>query len=99
MLPRNTYDECMNFVITELDAAAALLPLTYPAAQRGRITKGTALAIKSRALLYMASPLNNPSNTAAKWQAAADAAKAVIDLNLYSLYPNYKTLFLLAKLI
>jgi hypothetical protein len=42
----------------------------------------------------MASPLNNPSNSVEKWQAAADAAKAVIDLNLYSLFPNYKDLFL-----
>ncbi len=95
-LPKNTYDECMNFVISELDAAAALLPLTYPAANLGRITKGAALAIKSRALLYMASPLNNPSNASAKWQAAADAAKAVIDLNQYSLYSNYQNLFLKA---
>lgn len=29
-----------------------------------------------------------------KWQQAADAAKAVIDLNQYALYPDYKTLFL-----
>ena len=43
----------------------------------GRITKGAALAAKSRALLYMASPHNNPSNNTEKWQAAADAAKAV----------------------
>ncbi|HZK93867.1 MAG TPA: RagB/SusD family nutrient uptake outer membrane protein [Prolixibacteraceae bacterium] len=93
-VPRNTYDECMNFVITELDAAAALLPTTYPAANLGRITKGAVLSIKSRALLYMASPLNNPANTATKWQAAADAAKVVIDLNLYSLYPNYKEQFM-----
>ena len=93
-VPRNTYDECMNFVITELDAAAALLPTTYPAANLGRITKGAAMAAKSRALLYMASPLNNPTNSSSKWQAAADAAKAVIDLNLYSLYPNYKDQFL-----
>ena len=97
MLARNTYDEVMNFVITELDAAAALLPETYPAAQKGHLTKGAALAAKSRALLYMASPLNNPANTAAKWQAAADAAKAVIDMNLYSLFADYKSLFLLAN--
>ena len=45
----------------------------------------------------MASPLNNPANTAAKWQAAADAAKAVIDMNLYSLFADYKSLFLLAN--
>ena len=91
---RNTYDECMNFVIKELDEAAELLPLTYPNSELGHITKGAAMSIKSRALLYMASPLNNPSNDQTKWQKAADAAKAVIDLNIYSLYPNYKDMFL-----
>jgi hypothetical protein len=45
----------------------------------------------------MASPLNNPSNDQTKWQAAADAAKVVIDLNKYSLYSNYKDLFLKAN--
>ena len=94
-VPRNTYDECMNFVVAELDAAANLLPLEHDNANKGRATKGAALAIKSRALLYMASPLNNPSNNTAKWQAAADAAKAVIDLNKYSLYSSYKNLFLI----
>ncbi len=93
-VPRNTYDECMDFVIAELEAAADLLPFSYPAEQTGRVTKGAALALKSRALLHMASPLNNPSNNIAKWQQAADAAKAVIDLNLYSLFHNYQTLFL-----
>lgn len=97
MLTRNTYDEVMNYVISELDAAAALLPETYPAAQQGRLTKGAALACKSRALLYMASPLNNPSNDLTKWQKAADAAKAVMDMGRYSLYPNYKDLFLRAN--
>lgn len=91
---RNTYDECMRFVITELDEAAAVLPLTYTAANLGRVSKGAALTAKSRALLNMASPLNNATNAAAKWQAAADAAKAVIDLKLYSLFPSYKDQFL-----
>jgi len=93
-IPRNTYSECMDFVIAELDDAANLLPLTYSSENLGHISKGAALAAKSRALLYMASPLNNPSNDHMKWQAAADAAKAVIDLNLYSLFPDYKSLFL-----
>jgi starch-binding outer membrane protein, SusD/RagB family len=90
-LPRNTYAECMDFALTELDDAINLLPLDYDAANKGRITKGTAMAAKARALLYMASPLNNPSNDQTKWQKAADAAKAVIDLNKYSLFANYKT--------
>lgn len=97
-LPRKTYDECMAFVIKETNEAIALLPLTYPAASMGRVTKGAAMALKSRALLYAASPLNNTSNDKAKWQKAADAAKAVIDLNLYSLFNDYKTLFLAANI-
>ena len=96
-VPRNTYDECMNFVISELNAAADLLPLEYGDEELGKITKGAALSAKSRALLYMASPLNNPSNDLAKWQAAADAAKAVIDLNIYSLFSSYKDQFLQAN--
>lgn len=94
---RNTYDECMSFVISELDEAANLLPLDYDDADKGKITKGAALSAKSRALLYMASPLNNLTNDITKWQAAADAAKAVIDLNQYSLFSSYKDLFLKAN--
>lgn len=93
-IPRKTYDECLAFIIKDLDEAAAILPLTYDAANRGRVTRGVAMAIKSRALLYAASPLNNPANDRAKWQAASDAAKAVIDLGLYQLHNNYKALFL-----
>lgn len=93
-VPRNTYEECLTFVLQELDQAAELLPLKHPNAHMGRITKGAAMALKSRALLYAASPLNNPANDKSKWQQAADAAKAVIDLNQYALYPDYKTLFL-----
>ncbi len=91
---RSTYDEVLTFAITELDAAIDMLPVSYPSASyAGRLTKGAAMAIKARALLYAASPLNNPSNDQAKWQKAADAAKAVIDLGIYSLYPDYKELF------
>ena len=28
-VPRNTYDECMNFIVSELDEAAGILPLSY----------------------------------------------------------------------
>lgn len=90
---RSAYDEITTFVVKELDEAAALLPLTHEAPNKGRVTKGACMAIKSRALLYAASPLNNPSNDKAKWQAAADAAKAVIDLKMYSLYPEYSKVF------
>ncbi len=93
MVPRNTYDECIDFIVKELDKAANLLPLSYEGKDFGRATKGAALALKSRVTLYAASAYWNPSNDKSKWQKAADAAKAVLDLNQYQLDPNYKQLF------
>lgn len=94
---RNSYDEIMSFVFKELDQAIPYLPLKYDNANNGRVTKGAAMAIKARALLFYASPLNNPGNDQSRWQDAADATKAVIDLNIYELYPNYKELFMEAE--
>lgn len=120
-VPRNTFEECINYVVKELDTAAALLPNASdptrvntnnaaaagyePNIDYGRVTKGSCMGIKARLLLYAASPLFNggqiPATTAAqkplagypsydvsRWQAAADAAKAIMDLpgKPYSLY-------------
>jgi len=60
-IPRNTYEECINFITSQLDTAALLLPETYTGDLQGRITKGAALALKARVLLYAASDLHNPS--------------------------------------
>ena len=92
---RNTYDECITYISDEMDKAAALLPDSWEGNMVGHATKGAALAIKARMLLYAASSLNNPSNDQVKWQKAADANKAVIDLETYSLYDKgYSKLFL-----
>lgn len=91
---RNSYEECVAFIASEMDKAADLLPLEWDGPNVGRATKGSALAVKARMLLYAASPLTNPGNDLGKWQAAADAAKAVIDLGVYDLYPEYDRLFL-----
>lgn len=93
-VPRDSYDDVMQFVFDELNDAIALLPLEYNAANQGRVTKGAAMAIKARALLFYASPLNNSSNDVSRWQDAADASKAIIDLGIYELYPDYKELFM-----
>ncbi|BAX80563.1 RagB/SusD family nutrient uptake outer membrane protein [Labilibaculum antarcticum] len=89
-LERNSYEECVDFIVKELDEAAAILPLTRPDSEFGRVTKLAALAVKSRTLLYAASKLHDPATVpngplydytkASKWQDASDAAKAVIDL-------------------
>ncbi len=60
--PRTNYSQVLDFVVEELDKAAELLPLQQFGDQMGRATKGAALALKARALLYSASDLyHNPS--------------------------------------
>jgi hypothetical protein len=103
-IPRNTYEECITFVVGQLDSAAMYLGDAYPT--NGSVSKGAALAFKARVLLYAASDLHNPAknsvvtsgyanpellgytsgDAAARWTAAKNAAKAVIDLGKYSLY-------------
>lgn len=98
ILERSSFDATLAQVISDLDKAIPALPKNYTNdADWGRITKGAALAMKSRMLLYAASPLFNPSGDKAKWQTAADAAKAVIDLNVYQLGDDYKQVFLTNK--
>jgi hypothetical protein len=101
-IARNTYEECVNFMVEDLDMAASLLPTVNSGNNKGRATKGAALALKSRVLLYAASDLYNTSvfptyehpelirnmggDRTARWTAAKNAAKAVMDLGIYSLY-------------
>ena len=93
---RNTFDECSKFILDDLEKAITGLPATYDAGNTGRATKGAAMALKANFLLFAASPLNNTSSDQAKWKAASDAAKAVIDLGTYSLYKpaKYENIFL-----
>ncbi|MBV7529224.1 RagB/SusD family nutrient uptake outer membrane protein [Chitinophaga sp. sic0106] len=83
-IPRSTRRETVNYITGELDEVATALgslPASFTSPS-GRLTKGAAMALKARVLLY-----------AGRFQAAAAAAKAVMDLGTYSLYPDYKTLF------
>ena len=102
--PRSTFDETIAYIVELCDKAAPALPLKQPDQWLGRATRGAALALKARMLLYAASPLWNNSAKPTdspfrgkydplKWKTAAQAAKAVIDLNTYSLYPDISTLF------
>lgn len=86
------FDEVIRFIVSECTECAPNLPLSYsgvPQSEIGRVTRGFALAVKTKALLYAASPLHNPSDDAEKWKAAARAAKEVMDLGVYSLDPAY----------
>lgn len=103
-IPRSSVDETVDYIVALCDAAAALLPAEHPDNDYGRASKGAALALKARVLLYAASPLwNNPLKPedspfrgkydAAKWEKAARAAAAVIDMGKYQLHTNIADLF------
>jgi hypothetical protein len=58
--PRNTYDECVAYLVSEIDKTITDLPdKITDEYQFGRPDKIVALALKSQALLYAASPLFN----------------------------------------
>ncbi|HAM97090.1 MAG TPA: RagB/SusD family nutrient uptake outer membrane protein [Marinilabiliales bacterium] len=80
------FDQAVEKIVADFDSAAALMPKAYPdVSYQGRPIKWTPLALKSRVLLYAASPLNNPGNDLSKWLRAAEAAKLTIDSAEYSL--------------
>ncbi|MCX6237431.1 MAG: RagB/SusD family nutrient uptake outer membrane protein [Bacteroidia bacterium] len=60
LIARNSYDDCIKYVVGQIDSAAMNLPVSYSdATDIGRVTKGAALAFKARVLLYAASDLHN----------------------------------------
>ncbi|WP_199138016.1 RagB/SusD family nutrient uptake outer membrane protein [Pedobacter sp. ASV12] len=93
--PRNSYEECVNYIVSELDAITNDLPANYNAQNYGRITSISCKALKSRVLLFAASPLFNGGNIgkteaqkkvvgyaaydANRWVKAAAAAKEALD--------------------
>ncbi|WP_295124922.1 RagB/SusD family nutrient uptake outer membrane protein [uncultured Chitinophaga sp.] len=96
-LSQASYDDCVDYITKELDAAAPALPPAYATAYFGRITRGAAMAIKARILLYAASPLNNPQDTRAKWDTAAKAALAVMNTKTYTLTAAFNDVFIVRK--
>ncbi|MBR6881655.1 MAG: RagB/SusD family nutrient uptake outer membrane protein [Bacteroidales bacterium] len=90
-IEKTPFDDVVEFIVAECDEAAEHLPNTYVGMlddEIGRVTKGFALAVKAKALLYAASPLHNPSGDKAKWEKAAAAAKAIMDMDYYVLDPK-----------
>jgi starch-binding outer membrane protein, SusD/RagB family len=112
---RNNFQECVDFIASECDAAYPDLTNHYvnygiPSGQTvgrgdggtdnnrlGRIEKPAALALKQRALLYAASPLNNPGNIT-KWEMAAAAGQAIFNdpncAHVNFLNTSYKDMFM-----
>lgn len=90
---KTPFDDVVEYIVSECDACASNLPDSYrgqPNNETGRITRGFAMALKSKALLYAASELHNPTMDTEKWKRSAKAALDLIDTGLYQLDPADK---------
>ncbi|WP_315821214.1 RagB/SusD family nutrient uptake outer membrane protein [Paraflavitalea speifideaquila] len=109
-VPRNNFEQCVNYIVNECDAIKdQLRKETIADGDWGKAQRGAALALKSRVLLYAASPLMNgggvesnpalrsltgyPSYDASRWQKALDAADSVIALKYYALQASFNNVF------
>jgi starch-binding outer membrane protein, SusD/RagB family len=82
-LSRTPKEEILEIIYNDFDFAVANLPESYGSSELKRATKGAAMAYKARIALYMGD-----------WSVARSAAKACMDLGVYSLYPDFRELFL-----
>ena len=79
--PRSTYDEAVEYVCSELEAAAENLPATMALMEFGRPTKGAAYGLVARLRLIHASPLYNGGTAAhtyfGNWKRKSDGVNYV----------------------
>jgi hypothetical protein len=97
-VPRNKEEEVYDFIASQLDSAIADLPTSWDAANSNRATTWSALALKSRAMLYAGSiakygnvQLNGligiPSQRSTDYfNKSLEASKAIIDGQKFALY-------------
>lgn len=76
---RCTPQQCWDFIAEDLDFAAKYLPVSD---QAGKLTKGAALGLKARAMLY-----------AREYESALKATEQIEELGIYDLEPDYAKLF------
>ena len=98
-LHRENAAEVLEWVVQQCDYVKDVLPFRYSSEGNwGRVNGASAYALKSRALLYRASALHNPSGDKSIWNSAMQAAKDFIDknkseVNPFALYPDYGECF------
>lgn len=111
-MQRTNFSDCVDYIVSQCDSAAKVLLESHGLSEAGSPTKGAALALKSRVLLYAASDLFNKPNNAdpilgytdsnrqLRYIKAAEAALDVLNLvdrGIYALNNSYKALFQLGS--
>lgn len=71
-VPRSSFEDCIKFILKDIDEAVPNLPAVYSASQTGRATSVAAMALKSKVLLFAASPQYNTATPVVPMANAAD---------------------------
>ncbi|MBO0930073.1 RagB/SusD family nutrient uptake outer membrane protein [Fibrella aquatilis] len=82
-LGKTDRNKIADYLLTDLDDAAG--KIDWASRERGRVNRGVAIGTQAKLALLLG-----------RYQVAADAAKKVIDSNVYGLNPNFAALFTLA---
>jgi hypothetical protein len=100
-LKRPTFDEAAKKIAADLQGVIdrKIIPLKRDPTNTNdkfRMPLAYVYGLKSRVLLFNASPLYNPTGDQAKYEAAAAAAKQLLDLNAFTLEPlsNMKSMYI-----
>jgi starch-binding outer membrane protein, SusD/RagB family len=81
-IPRTSQAEIFAQITADCERAAQLLPLSQPAAELGRATRGAAYALAAKAFLYEQ-----------KWEQVLEYVGKVKGLGVYDLMPDYEDNF------
>jgi hypothetical protein len=81
-IPRSTAPEVWKQIETDLSEAATALPTSWTGIDIGRATKGSALSFLVKAYLWQQ-----------KYAEAVTASEQIVNLNIYGLLPNFRSIF------
>jgi len=95
-VPRSSAKACIEFICEDLDKSAEMLTAAttsngWTSEDWGRVTSGTALALKGRVLLLWASPMFNRSNDVERWNTVYEEIKKSIPIINSCGYKLYQT--------
>ena len=86
LLPRSSAEQCWKFITDDLTRAIERLPVTWPAADYGRATKGAAYALRGKAWLFQK-----------QWEKAISDFEEIVENKSesygYELYKDFGALF------
>lgn len=94
---RDSREDVYARIESDLSDAASLLPVSWSSGEFGRATQGAALGYLARTALYEAGWQDNIEGNASRandlYGTAVDMSEAVMELNQYSLHPDFRELF------